>query len=271
MTVGEATRRVALRIAEAAQEENVQQARMLMATVLGVPLGALSLHRDLPLTQEKMQLLAELTDRRESGEPLQYILGEWSFMGLSFFVDERVLIPRQDTETLCEIALARAKECGYRTALDLCTGSGCIGITLAKLGGLCVTLSDISPDCVRAARENAERNGVTADVVEGDLFSPVFGTFDLITVNPPYLSRADMDSLQPELRYEPANALFGGDDGLDFYRRIAAGYRPYLRPRGTLLMEIGNTQWDAVSHLFPGARMHRDIAGNPRVAEVCAC
>lgn len=134
---------------------------------------------------EYEKMLEEMLARRLAGEPLQYILGEWELMGLPFRVDARALIPRQDTETLVEAALGLIKERGYRTVLDLCCGTGCIGISLAALSGAAVTLADISVDALALARENAEKNGVCARVMETDLFSNITGSFDLIACNPP--------------------------------------------------------------------------------------
>ena len=195
---------------------------------------------------EYEKMLGEMLARRLAGEPLQYILGEWELMGLPFRVDARALIPRQDTETLVEAALGLIKERGYRTVLDLCCGTGCIGISLAALSGAAVTLADISADALALARENAEKNGVCARVTETNLFSNIKRSFDLIACNPPYLSDADMAALQREVRFEPALALYGGADGLDFYRRIRTEYAAHLNPGGALLLEVGFGQAAAV-------------------------
>ena len=219
---------------------------------------------------EYEKMLGEMLARRLAGEPLQYILGEWELMGLPFRVDARALIPRQDTETLVEAALGLIKERGYRTVLDLCCGTGCIGINLAALSGAAVTLADISVDALALARENAEKNGVCARVMETDLFSNITGSFDLIACNPPYLSDADMAALQREVRFEPALALYGGEDGLDFYRRIRTEYAAHLNQRGALLLEVGFGQAAAVCALFgENAYVLRDLCGVERVVAVC--
>ena len=212
--------------------------------------------------------LRQAITRRRKGEPLQYILGEWEFMGLPFFVGPGALIPRQDTETLCEAALSWLKTRPGASVLDLCCGSGCIGVSLGKLGGAKVTFADVSPEALALARRNADRNGVDGAFCESDLFADLPGAYDLIACNPPYLTAAEMASCQKELTYEPTLALFGGEDGLNFYRRLAAAWADHVAPGGLLLLEIGHTQGAAVRGLFPGARILKDICGLDRVAWV---
>ncbi len=212
--------------------------------------------------------LRQAVERRLSGEPLQYILGEWEFMGLPFFVEQGALIPRQDTETLCEAALGWLKLRSGAAILDLCCGSGCIGVSLAKLGGAKVAFADISREALSLARRNAERSGVDGVFYESDLFAQVPGAYDLVACNPPYLTAVEMMSCQKELTYEPALALYGGEDGLSFYRRLAAAWESHVRPGGLLLLEIGHTQGAAVKNLFPGAKILKDVCGLDRVAWV---
>ncbi len=212
--------------------------------------------------------LRKAVERRLAGEPLQYILGEWEFMGLPFFVGPGALIPRQDTETLCEAALGWLRSRPQAKVLDLCCGTGCIGVSLAKLGGAQVSFADISPDALALARRNAEKNGVDGAFYESDLLTDVPGTYDLMACNPPYLTAAEMAGCQRELTYEPALALFGGEDGLDFYRRLAAAWVDHVAPGGLLLLEIGHTQAQTVRELFPGARIMKDVCGLDRVAYV---
>ena len=191
-------------------------------------------------------------DRRLSGEPLQYIEGAAYFMGLNFAVDSRVLIPRQDTETLCEQALTFLR--GYTGAevLDLCTGSGAIAISVARLQpGLRVTATDMSSDALSVASENAHLNGVYVRFMQGDLFEPVAGErFDAILCNPPYLTADDMAHLQTEVACEPRMALFGGEDGLMFYRRLAHEVYRHLKPGGYALFEVGDGQAAEVLRLM---------------------
>ena len=191
-------------------------------------------------------------DRRLSGEPLQYIEGAAYFMGLKFAVDSRVLIPRQDTETLCEQALTFLR--GYTGAevLDLRTGSGAIAISVARLQpGLRVAATDMSSDALSVASENAHLNGVYVRFMQGDLFEPVAGErFDAILCNPPYLTADDMVHLQTEVACEPRMALFGGEDGLMFYRRLAHEVYRHLKPGGYALFEVGDGQAAEVLRLM---------------------
>lgn len=191
-------------------------------------------------------------DRRLSGEPLQYIEGTAYFMGLKFIVNSHVLIPRQDTETLCEQALTFLRGRAGAEVLDLCTGSGAIAISVARLRpGLRVTATDMSSDALSVASENAHLNGVYVRFMQGDLFEPVAGErFDAILCNPPYLTADDMVHLQTEVACEPRMALFGGEDGLMFYRRLAHEVYRHLKPGGYALFEVGDGQAAEVLRLM---------------------
>ena len=220
------------------------------------------------LPQEK-QLYRTLIRKRSAHIPLQYLTGSQEFMGLSFFVDENVLIPRQDTEILVEEAL-RALGSGMRV-LDVCTGSGCILLSLLKLcAGLEGTGTDLSEKALQVAGENARRLGVEASFVQGDLFEPVSGKYDCIVSNPPYIASREVDALMEEVRdHEPRMALDGGEDGLYFYRKIAAQSPKYLNDRGRIFLEIGFDQGEAVAGLlapaFDEVRIVQDLAGLDRV------
>ena len=217
----------------------------------------------------------EMTKKRVSGYPLQYILGEWEFYGLPFEVGEGVLIPRQDTETLVEIAadfLQTLPE-NERKTLDLCAGSGCIGITLAKLFGADVTLVEKSKEAFSYLERNVEINGVKAQckAVLGDCFDEekIGGEYNLIISNPPYLTEKDMENLQKEVTFEPKAALFGGADGLDFYRALLSKYPKMLKENGLFAVEIGLGEEKAVAELFREngleARFCEDMRGIVRV------
>lgn len=260
MIVRNAERAIAERLKPVAGED-----AQLEATFLLRASGFHSPYQELSETDAKA--LDPLIERRLSGEPLPYILGEWEFYGLPIFVDARVLIPRPDTECLVELALKTLTP-DRNTVLDLCCGSGCIGIALAVCGGASVTAADVSADALEVCERNARRNGVAINTVRSDFLDGIEGTFDLIVCNPPYLSEEDMINRDEALRFEPALALYGGTDGLDFYRRLAAEYRRLLKPGGTLLTEIGMTQADAVLSLFPGAQCHLDYGNRPRVIAV---
>lgn len=219
------------------------------------------------VSETDAQMLDAQIERRLTGEPLAYILGEWTFYGLPMWVNPSVLIPRPDTECLVEAALREIDD-AHRDVLDLCCGSGCIGIALAVCAKARVTASDVSADALELAARNARRNGVTLKTVRSDFLDDVEGTFDMIVCNPPYLTEEEMRQRDAGLRFEPALALDGGTDGLSFYRRLAEAYPRFLRPGGTLLFEIGMTQKEDTLALFPGAICKEDYGGRPRVMMV---
>ena len=245
-------------------DEHLTEARLAVSDMAEIPYNRLNKYKASTFPAALMPRLEELVSRRKSGEPLQYILGKWEFMGLPFYTRHCALIPRQDTETLCEEALS----IGGKTLLDLCCGTGCIGVSLAKLGGFEVTFGDISPDCLALARENAALNGVAGSFVLTDMFGNISDSFDLICVNPPYIPTSELASLQAEVKREPRLALDGGADGLDFYRRISRDYAAHLSPGGTLLMEVGAGQAEDVAEMFPKAEIIKDICGIKRVVAV---
>ena len=245
-------------------DEHLTEARLAVSDMAEIPYNRLNKYNASTFPAALMPRLEELVSRRKSGEPLQYILGKWEFMGLPFYTRPCALIPRQDTETLCEEALS----IGGKTLLDLCCGTGCIGVSLAKLGGFEVAFGDISPDCLALARENAALNGVAGSFVLTDMFGNISGSYDMICVNPPYIPTSELASLQAEVKREPRLALDGGADGLDFYRRISRDYAAHLSPGGTLLMEVGAGQAEDVAEMFPKAEIIKDICGIKRVVAV---
>ena len=216
----------------------------------------------------------EMIKKRSRRIPLQHILGSQDFMGLTFKVNEHVLIPRQDTETLTELVLQEQKD-RKKKVLDLCTGSGCIAISLGVLGGYeDVTAVDLSAEALKVARENGERllgRDRTIRFLQGVLIDCVEGRFDIITANPPYIATQVIRGLAPEVRdYEPRMALDGDEDGLSFYRRIAAQARGRLNPGGCVYLEIGHDQGRAVRDLleaagFENIRIVKDTPGLDRV------
>lgn len=229
--------------------------------------------REETVSDEERKEYEKLLAKRMARIPLEHITHETEFMGLGFYVDERVLIPRQDTECLVEEVL---KISAGKKVLDLCTGSGCIGISLAALGKCAaVTLSDISADALAVARKNAEENKVQVNFVESDLFRHITGKFDIIVSNPPYIPTADIASLMPEVRdHDPLLALDGKEDGLAFYRRIISESRNYLEPEGKLYFEIGYDQGEAVKRLmeqtgFIRVEIKQDLAGLDRMIMGC--
>lgn len=225
------------------------------------------------VTEEDLCRYRECIEKRAVHIPLQHITGEQEFMGLSFRVNDQVLIPRQDTETLVEEALKYAMP-GMRV-LDLCTGSGCILISLLHFcPGLTGVGSDISAEALKMARTNGQRLHVEerAQWLCGDLFEKVTGAFDLIVSNPPYIRSAEIEELQEEVRlYDPRIALDGAEDGLLFYRRIIEESKSYLKNGGRLLFEIGCDQGRDVAELLENAgytevSVKKDLAGLDRVA-----
>lgn len=244
--------------------------RQMLSYVLKVPrIGFFELNSE--LDDLVIERLNAMVLKRIERIPLQYILGEWDFMGLTFYVNENVLIPRQDSETLAELAEAIISERAYTNMLDICTGSGCIGISVSKHTGIAVTLSDISDCALKIAEHNAEMNGVCCNIIKSDLFECIEGSYDMITANPPYIESNVCESLQPEVKHEPRIALDGGPDGLDYYRRIRNEFAAHMNPNGILIMEIGYDQGRSVLEIFAGCgkvEIHRDLCGNNRVVTV---
>ena len=227
-------------------------ARWMVEAVTGMTRVDLKFESEREVSPGQLSRLNDMLSRRADGEPVQYILERADFMGLKFHVDKRVLIPRQDTETLAEQALIALTPMGEADALDLCTGSGCVGLSLKSLAPLArVTLTDISKEALEVAKLNAGELGLDVTLRCGDLFHAVENQrFDLIASNPPYIPHADLDSLQPEVKHEPMLALDGGTDGLEIYRRIAQDAPRYLKPGGELLLEVGIGEAQAVQALL---------------------
>ena len=251
-------------------------AKLLLYYAADADLSWYALHREDPAEESTKERFRSAVARRALREPLQYITGTAPFYGYSMKVTPDVLIPRFDTEILVEEVL-HVLEPDMRL-LDICTGSGCIPIAIAKEfgeltggAGLDVLASDISEEALHVARENAERLGVRIHFVKSDLVSEITGTFDVITANPPYIREADISLLDQEVRaFEPRTALSGREDGLYFYRKITAEASDYLRRDGIMFLEIGADQAESVSgmlrdHGFRDIRLVRDLGGRDRV------
>jgi release factor glutamine methyltransferase len=280
-------------------EAPVLEAGVMLCHVLKCNRTYLYSHYDRVLSNSDLEALNCIINQRKDNVPLQYLIGETEFMSLDFFVSPAVLIPRQDTEILVEkcielvneismsgrekepagsingyAAVIRAEKGGV-SILDMCTGSGCIAISIARYClDSTVTACDISPDALSIAKANCGRNGVQNRVTLrcGNLFEALESEqqFNLIVSNPPYIETKTVDVLQKEVRdYEPHLALDGGQDGLDFYRRIISMSPKYLTNGGYLALEIGYNQGRTVSSLmqksFQGIEIHKDIGGNDRV------
>jgi len=248
-------------------------AELLLAHALGCTRSRLLARLHEPSAPR--DLLEPLVARRLNHEPIAYILGVWEFFSLEFAVRAPVLVPRPETEHLVEAAL-RHMAGGPARVLDLCTGSGCVAVSLAKNApGATVTAVDIAQHAAALARENAQRHAATVEVYVGDLFDalpPDSAPFDVIVSNPPYVAAGAWPTLSPVItRHEDPGALLAGDDGLDLIRRIVDTAPRHLRPGGLLALEMGEEQAAAVGGLLAAAgfvdiRVHRDLAGHDRIA-----
>ncbi len=251
-------------------------ARLLLEYVCGTSYNDLILHGDKKVSQSDSSRYQILLEKRAQRIPLQHITGSQEFMGYTFSVNEHVLIPRQDTEILVEEALQLLKP--DMQILDMCTGSGCILLSLLAFSTDTVGVgADISANALSMATKNLEQiskqcgKELNATFLESDLFSNINKTFDMIVSNPPYIASAVIDTLEPEVRlYEPLHALDGAEDGLFFYRKIIAESRFHLKKSGVLLFEIGHDQGEAVSMLmqengFASVYVKKDYAGLDRV------
>jgi len=249
------------------------EAEILLAHALDVDRLHLYLAPDKPLTTDERSRYRGVVKQRQSGTPLQHVVGEVSFYGLRFRVDRETLIPRAETEELLDQVIQRAPRDRDIRCLDLGTGTGVIAVCMARYLPLAqITAVDISPVALQVARENAKLNEVEGriDFVESDWFSHVEGEFDFIASNPPYIRSDDLDGLPQEVReHEPSIALDGGTDGLERIRAIAAQLRTHLRPDGVVLMEIGHDQGACVQEILRNIELvdvsiERDMAGKGR-------
>lgn len=247
-------------------------AEWIYSIVLGIPRSGLDDKSNLVRPAEAKKI-DEIVKKRLTGRPLWYILGDAEFYGCKIKVDERVLIPRPETEILCEHAIKTVEE-GDKV-LDLCTGSGCIAIAIAKNCAskhVQVTASDVSDAAIMLAKENANYNSVNITFIQSDLFNKIHGRFNLIVCNPPYIKTSEIASLQREVRdYEPRIALDGGDDGLDFYRRLAKELPRYIAKNGMLMLEVGEGQAAEVLKLFEKreyAMVVKDYQGVDRILKI---
>jgi release factor glutamine methyltransferase len=248
-------------------------AELLVAHVLALPRVQLYVQFDRPLAADELAAIRDLIKRRQAGESVAYLVGKKEFWGLDFAVDARVLVPRPDTETLVEEARGRLAGVDAPRVADVGTGSGAIAVALAKLfPTAAVFASDLAAAAIEVARANAERHAVAITFVEGDLDAPLaaHAPFSLIAANLPYIASADMPTLPPDVRSEPATALDGGPDGLDVVRRLVAAAPPLLAPAGALALEIGAGQAAATRALLAAAgfadiQTRRDLGGIERV------
>lgn len=258
------------RLTAAGIEEAKLDARLLLEELCETDRNDLLVHGDRPVTEQQEKNYVNQIELRSRHIPLQHITGYQEFMGLRFKVTPDVLIPRQDTETLVEEVLKNLHD-GMRI-LDLCTGSGCILLSLLRYSNDCVGVgADLSKKALAVAEENAGALELMAEFVQGDLFEPVTGKFEIIVSNPPYIPSNVIPTLMEEVReHDPLMALDGKEDGLYFYREITGKASEYLYPGGMLFLEIGCEQAEAVTELMKNAGYRdvtvcKDLAGLDRV------
>jgi release factor glutamine methyltransferase len=248
-------------------------AEILLAEVLSLPARLeLLLDPERKLSESERASYREYVKRRSSREPTAHILGCWSFYKRDFSLSAEVLTPRSETELVADRAISWARENGAKLAADIGTGSGCLAVTLAvEIPALHVTAVDISAAALQIARSNAEKHGVAERVefLEGDLLEPLRTrnpepeTLDLVVSNPPYIPSREVEKLMPEIaNHEPRTALDGGQDGLDFYRRLAPECARLLRPGGALVLEIGAGQGGAVIEIFEATAEYAGVEVN---------
>ncbi|HSE35979.1 MAG TPA: peptide chain release factor N(5)-glutamine methyltransferase [Blastocatellia bacterium] len=280
-TISQAIIEGSRRLRAAGVDHDRLTAGLLLRHLIGVERTHLLTRSEEQIGADQYRDYLELVERRAAGEPLQYVIGHQEFYELDFIVTPDVLIPRPETEFLIERVMKLAEESERDSLLivDVGTGSGCIAVTIAKLlPGARLIATDVSPAALTVAQRNAERNRVRdrIEFLEGDLLEPLAerglqGAVDILASNPPYVNQVGRQLLQREVReWEPHEALFGGADGLDFYRRLLAETAPILKPQGYLVLEIGFSQLEAISEIVSGSGLRlcdvtRDLQGIPRV------
>ncbi len=255
------------------QEKGIDEsdAEWIFSIVLDIKRSELKNERTVKPSESKE--IAEIAEQRLTGRPLWYVIGDTDFYGCNIKVDERALIPRPETELLADCVVKSAEE-GDRI-LDMCTGSGCVAVSVAKaLKGknVIVSAADVSDAAIMLAEENARRNDVAVHFTVSDLFRNVRGRFNIIVCNPPYIKSGEIPTLQKEVReYEPKVALDGGEDGLEFYRRLAADVRSYLVKGGMLILECGEGQTNDILQIFHKrdyAIVLKDLSGVERFLKI---
>jgi release factor glutamine methyltransferase len=251
MTVGEAYRKTKDILTEAGFEAPAFEALCLVEKVFGFNrLALITRGEETAATDEKLALLAELTEKRLSHEPLQYIIGKWSFMGIDLLVGEGVLVPRDDTEVVTSLCIDFLSGKENPSVIDLCAGSGAISLALEKYANCKVTAVELSDKAFSYLTQNIKLNNSAVNALNGDIFEChkdiADNSLDLIVSNPPYIKSADIAALQEEVQHEPVMALDGGESGLDFYRRIVPLWKSKLKAGGALAFELGEGQYDEV-------------------------
>lgn len=255
MTVGEAYRKTKDILTEAGFEAPAFEALCLTEKVFGFNrLALITKGEETVASEEKLAVLADLTEKRLNHEPLQYLLGKWSFMGIDLLVGEGVLVPRDDTEVVTSLCIDYLSCKESPNVIDLCAGSGAISLALEKYANCKVTAVELSDKAFSYLTQNIKLNNSAVNALNGDIFEChkdiADNSLDLIVSNPPYIKTADIASLQKEVQHEPAMALDGGESGLDFYRRIVPLWKSKLKADGALAFELGEGQYDEVSRIL---------------------
>jgi len=274
MTIFEAYNDCKKQLQTAGVEDYVFEAKQIIKHVTGYTNAQILAKYTQSLNEFQKNNLTAIIKQRLIRYPLQYIIGKWNFFGREFFVGPGVLIPRSDTETLIDVCLEtlRQQQSAPRV-LDLCAGSGCIGITLkGEFPDAEVTLVEKFDEALAYTIKNAAHNKADVKIVKGDVLKTegADGKYDLIVSNPPYINQKDMKVLQPEVQFEPTTALAGGDDGLDFYRHITKHYKNHIAKNGVLAFEVGINQAEAVAEImrengFVNVASRKDYAEIDRV------
>ncbi len=253
MTIFEAYNDCKKQLQTAGIEDYVFESKQIIKHITGFSNAQILTKYTQPLTKFQQDNLTAIIKQRLIRYPLQYIIGKWNFFGREFFVGPGVLIPRSDTETLIDVCLETVNKKENPRALDLCAGTGCIGITIkGECASAEVTLVEKFDEALAYTNKNALHNKLDVKIIKGDVLKTegADGLYDLIVSNPPYINDNDMKILQPEVTFEPETALAGGDDGLLFYRHIISEYKKFLAKDGVLAFEVGINQADSVASIM---------------------
>lgn len=253
MTIFEAYNDCKRQLQTAGIEDYVFESKQIIKHITGYTNTQILTKYTQQLTEFQQNNLTAIIKQRLIRYPLQYIIGRWNFFGREFFVGPGVLIPRSDTETLIDVCLESLTQKQTPRVLDLCTGTGCIGITIkGERPDSQVSLVEKYDEALSFTNKNAEHNKIDVKIIKADVLKTegAEGQYDLIVSNPPYINDSDMKTLQPEVKFEPSTALEGGGDGLLFYRHIAKEYKKHLAPGGTMAFEVGINQAEAVSQIM---------------------
>lgn len=248
-------------------DNSQNEAYFIVGKALGMKKSDMILNGNVDVGEDKAKKIHEMTEKRLSGKPVQYCIGEWDFYGETYKVGEGVLIPRPETEELCEAVINELKSVESPTVIDLCSGSGCIGLTIKKnTQDATVFLVEKSREALKYLIENADnvcRNEFVS-IINGDVLKPLefeetFDKVDAIISNPPYIKSAEIASLQSEVQHEPKMALDGGEDGYDFYRVICTQWTDYLKDGGFVALECGEEQAEYICSLFDESEFETEI------------